>query len=363
MNDTNNFSNIGIMIEVIISIIISIIILFFLEKNTIEGYDARYTDTQFPQCAEFCKTTSGCYGFGYDKKTKTCYPAQLPIVGRPIDSIFQKEYRYDNTTCNKIKAIELPNPKPTFEDRRSNAVYVCSEAYNMQPQYYLHNKGQFNNIGEGRNIDDIFDIEQYEVRPYTWPHNRFDVDQTDLLYKDRESQLYTPENVTDVNRIIAYTPPLEERDVIKPQPKISIKPVLDFNLDGIKNQIFNLFKDVGPGILIPTSKYEGKAEEIKPIRERVTYREYPQYNTGQFLREYKCIKDTPLRDCLNYCTNTDLCTGVEWNPKFNSDQNVCCPYLTTGEFVDRNRMRQLGKFYQKQVGDVINENDLIMQSK
>jgi len=231
---------------IIIWLIVLIIILLTIYKTKIiEGYDARYTDTTFSKCAEFCKTTAGCYGFGYNKNKKICYPSALPIFGFPLDSIFNSEYSYNNTTCNKTGAVETSNKKPAFEERRSNAVYICTETEGKQPQYYFHNKNTFNNMGEGKNIDKIFDVEVYEVRDFKWPRNRFDYDQKDLLIKEKESQTFVPNNITDLDRIMKFQPiKTEEPTIIK--PKIIVEPKYDFGLDETAYNIMTNAKNLIP---------------------------------------------------------------------------------------------------------------------
>ena len=198
---------------VLVTVLIIILIIFIIMINNnkiIEGYDARYEDISFDKCAEFCKTTSNCSGFGFDALKKICYPSQLPIGGKPLESLFKDQYLYSNATCNKIKSITEPNPIPPFDQRRSNSIYTCTETYDKQPQYYFHNRNSFKNIGEGRNIDDIFDVEEYPVRPYNWPRNRFDYDQKDLLIKTIENETYNKNNITDLNRIVKPEPPIKK---------------------------------------------------------------------------------------------------------------------------------------------------------
>lgn len=344
-----------LIISIIIIIITSILIIILNNKKIIEGYDARYTNTSFPLCAEFCKTTNNCYGFGYDKVNNICYPSQLPILGKPLDSIFKKEYSYGNTTCNKIKAIDSPTNTPSFEERRSNSVYVCTESNEKQPQYYFHNKGEFKNIGEGKNIDNIFEVESYEVKPYKWPRNRFDYDQLDLLAKERENQTFTPENVTDIDRIINYVQPEHEIPKIFATPKITLKPTLDFNLENIKNNIYDFMKKIGPGFLIPTTKYEVPKDVIPERPKYITYKESDNYNTGEYINDFKCVKDIPLKTCLNYCSKDDKCVGFEWNPLFEDKQNICCPYKSIGQFIERKENKKVGRFYEKKFSNELNK--------
>jgi hypothetical protein len=214
--------------------LIFVILLIYLKGNTIEGYDDRIQNTTFEECAKKCKTIENCYGFGFDKENSICYVSKSTISGRPVYALFKDQYLYANSSCNKVQPIVIPTKNPPFADRRSNAVYVCRENENMQPAYYFHNKGKFDEIGEGRNIDSIFNVEDYSIDAYKWPINNFNVDQKDLLYKAIENQTFTPQNVTDVKRIIEYVPnPFEQLPALIKQtiPQINVK--LDFGLDSI----------------------------------------------------------------------------------------------------------------------------------
>lgn len=219
-------------------IIILIIIIFYYNRPIIEGYDARLKETNFDECAKFCRTTANCRAFGYDKFNKICYPSQVLITGRPLDSIFRQEYLYTNATCNKEKFIEDPQQYPSFKDRRSNSIFVCTEDYKKAPQFYLYNKSEFKNIGEGKNIDEIFDIDVYEVKPFNWPRNNFGPGQEDLYFKKKENETYNETNVTDLNRIIKSTPIVEPKmeEIILP-PKINQEPEFDFGINKAINKL------------------------------------------------------------------------------------------------------------------------------
>jgi hypothetical protein len=322
------------MLGLIILIIALIILISYYKKsNIIEGYDARYTNTTFAECAEFCKTTSNCWGFGYDKSNNICYPSQTIISGQPLDSLYKDEYTYENAFCNKVNAIEDPNSNPSFVDRRANAVYACTETYGKQPSYYLHDKGTMTNIGAGRNIDGIFNVEFYEVRPYKWPRNRFDYDQLDLLMKERENQLYTPQNITDVDRLATH--PVPETTII-PQFNKTLLPDFDIKTvgDNISNTIKNLFKSSPQSVVTPETP-------------TTSFKENDEYNTGAYLNDYKCASGVALNSCLQYCSGSTGCIGFEWNPSFDKNTNVCCPYATMGTFVPRDPSKSSGRFYQK----------------
>jgi len=336
-----------LILIILIIILIIIIIIKCINNKIIEGYDARYTDTTFELCAEFCKTTENCYGFGYDKKNKICYPSQLPILDiSPTDSIFKDEYSNNNAKCNKITPIDSPNDNPPFIDRRSNAVYVCTESNDKQPQYYFHNNNTFKNIGSGKNIDDIFDVENYKVKSYNWPRNKFDYEQLDLLKKEKESHTIVSNNVTNLNNIINYTPLPPKEETITIVPKVITKPQLDFGISNKLNNMINFLKKLKPNILIP-KKQVIKSNHI--INNYITYTQHNNENNGEYLLDHKCNKNIPSKDCIEYCNNTNSCKGFEWNPKYYDNINICCPYRTIKDYIPRHSDKILGKFYEKKI--------------
>lgn len=289
---------------ILVLIIIIIICLIYQYKyKIVENYDARIPCSNFGQCAKFCRDIANCYGFGYDHKNSICYPSQYPIFGRPIYSLYKDQYSYYTPVCNKIDPIIEPTKNPTFDQRRMNSFYVCSESRGVQPQYYLMSNNEFINVGEGVNPDGIFDIDKYEVKPFTWPRNKFDYTQIDLLQKERENQLLAPQNITDINNISKNT-----------SCEICSKP----------NLLHKKKKDV-----------------------IVKYIPNDNYNKGQFSREYQCVKNIPPDNCFKYCSFDPKCKGVEWNPNYKGIPNVCCPYREIGELVERDMDSKYGKFYEK----------------
>lgn len=183
-------------------ILILILILIFTNKEIVEGYNDRHTNMTFEQCANLCEGTAGCFGFGYDNSDKNCFLADEALQRNPNnpDTLFLDEYHKSHVVCNKIEPILVASKNIPFTERRKNSVFVCSEAEDIHPQWYFHYKDKFINIGEGKNIDEIFDVDQYEVKAYRWPTNKYSTDQLDLLKSDREKQHYSGSNVTNLNR-------------------------------------------------------------------------------------------------------------------------------------------------------------------
>jgi hypothetical protein len=172
--------------------------------KSVEGYDAKYSNISIDDCADFCKTTANCYGFGYDVTNKICYPANQVIFGKPFNSIYSDRYRESDFVCNKVQPVVEPDMTPAFHTRRTNAMFTCGqplgnplgnhlgnplgkhEAISPRPTMYLHDHGRLNKIFEGQNPDFITYIDEYSVYLYIWPNNIYEGDQLDRLGKDRD---------------------------------------------------------------------------------------------------------------------------------------------------------------------------------
>jgi len=222
-------------------IVILICYLLFIHNKKIEHYDDRFANYNFDKCAEFCKTTAECYGFGYDRENSVCYPSRKSISGKPanINTRFRDQYSPNNSACNKIEPIILPGNIIPFDKRRKNSIFVCSEKEGLHPQWYLHSHGNFKNIGEGNKIDDIFDIDKYSVTNHQWPLAKLNVDQLDLLVQERLKPLYTNLTVTQLDRMKEKPiEPVKSKSIGK-QKQLKTEPTLDFGLENIKNYSIN----------------------------------------------------------------------------------------------------------------------------
>lgn len=286
-----------------IILLLIIIILYFLSlnKKMIEGYDARFDDMDIITCANFCKTNSNCFGFAYDKANNICYPSETTVGDYPTDSIFKNEYSENNTSCNKFKVIVDPDDTPAFVDRRMNAIYMCKEDINKHPKYYYQNLGKMIDIGNGKMIDHIIDVEDYKVLPYSWPKDQFDYNQTDLLLKTLSAQNILPSNTTNMEEILNYKPPL----------------------------------------------FVHYVDPEEPSSQNITFMASSDYNTGSYLMDYKCLKDIDKDVCTKSCATNINCNGFEFNTNYNGNNNVCCLYHTVGDYVKRDSDKANGKFYQK----------------
>jgi len=344
-----------IMIYFIIILLIIISLLLIKKNNLVEGYSERLTDQTIEKCADFCRSKAGCWAFGYDKKNNICYPSKEIIAGYPIDSVFKSEYRDGNVACNKVKAILQPIENPSFADRRSNSLYVCKDNINSYPKYYIYRHGRFDDVGEGNNLDNIFDIDNYNVVSYDFPINKYNPDQQDLYTKYLETKPFT--NVTKEDRdptVTEYVPIYVEKDKEKNE--------FDFNITGLTKRYNDIKNNVQQSI--PTINFDKKKDIQIPQNKDMTYTVFEPYdkrytNEGIYLSQDKCIKNVPINTCANNCRNNDQCTGFEYNTDFKNQFDVCCLYKTVGPFNLRTFDKNNGQFYKKTYTTDITKNDVI----
>lgn len=287
------------MYYVIVIVIILIIIYFGYHNNKIiEGYDARFTNMDLVTCANFSKINSGSVGFAYDKVNGVCYPSQYIVGDYPTNSIFKNEYNDKNLSCNKFEPILNADAKPLFNERRLNAIFICKEG-DDHAKYYYHNNNKLTDIGEGKMIDHIINTNEYSVNPYSWPIDNLDKNQTDLLLKLLSQQNILPSNTTNAEEIKTFIPPT----------------LIHYTT--------------------PLSQ-SGKG---------ITYTMKDDFNNGSLL--YSCVKNIDKDACLTSCSGNNNCSGVEFNPMYKGDVNVCCQYHTIGNYIKRDNDTINGKFYEK----------------
>lgn len=364
---------------VVLLVAIVLILIYYRLDNKIEGYTDRYTDTDLNKCAELCKTIAGCYGFGYDKDKQICYPSKDTIDGQPIDDkvLYRTEYSKDNAACNKLEPVIQPTTGAGFEQRRKNSIYVCKEKEGMQPQWYLHSFSRFRNLGEGVSIDQVFDIDKYEVRPYKWPVNKYNTDQLDLLIRDRTNADIDVNTVTILRRMETPDEQIDNKILIPPPPSEEQRPELDFGLEDIRNHIIKTVQNIKKSVTVQNrlnpniaSNLNSNKETFDPEIENQedNYKISNKMNMGEYMHNYICLKDIPKESCLSYCKKRPDCKGVEWNPelkvmchsrydnpdldpilevKENKNINICCPKKTIGPYVDRKCPFSNGQFYEK----------------
>lgn len=348
-------------------------------KRNIEHYDDRLAETSFEKCARFCKEKEGCFGFAYDKRNEICYPSKSTLLGRPVDenTLFKEEYSKNHTVCNTVGPVIEPSTGIPFEERRKNSIYSCAEKEGLQPQWYLHADNEFTNIGEGRRIDEIFDIDDYDVVDYNWPINKYDAERIDYLLEQRRKQRLTDETITSLERIDDPKPPPEHR-VIRQVPlptPTKIKP-LDFGLEGVREKARDVVNelqafprrspyDVIENFTFQEGGYPSQPQEVHGLRQpgKYLYDAYDDSNAGEYLRNYRCVENIPLNQCLDYCSGRESCVGSEHNTKFGQHRDVCCPYRTIGRFEPRRYIHRNGKFYVKNLQEEIDSKTNLIRLK
>jgi hypothetical protein len=322
----------------------------------IESYDARYANITVDDCAKFCKTTAGCFGFGYDAQNKTCYPSDNELSGKPVKSLYEKEYNDDNVLCNKMETIIEPSDTLSVSERKTNAMFFCGEKRSLHPQLYFHNMNKLNLIKEGQNPDFIKEVDEYNVLRYKWPSNEYDVDQLDLIRENRDKQIFSINTVTNMDRIrnAKPDPPIQPVHTIVEQDKT----VMDKVIDGL-----NDLQKVISVSLVPQGIDQNYNRVETFDNDPKLYKMYDRYNQGIYLKNHKCVNNVGLKNCLDYCSNNKDCVGTEHNPKFFNNLNVCCPYKSIEKLVDRcdkYKMYKHGKLYAKVNDDTNNESTHII---
>jgi len=382
------------MLYIILSILFIILILILINREKfseeIEGYDERYVGLDIWKCGDFCKKTAGCYGFAYNPSLGICYPSKRTLIGKPTDPsvLFRSSYSPNNTVCNKMQPIDTPLENPPFDLRRSNSIYLCKQGAHYQPQYYLHNKKGWRDIGEGKMLDEVFEIDNYNVREYNWPINKFNNDQQDLLVDYLVSRFPNQYNVSNIyltsdyanrNIFLYENQPhnryrsninntidnswryVETFDNVEPfdldlrlntnhHPKSD--PMQDVALDFGLDQIYNFRSNLVRDSINYFNRLNTTAVKIpipKPIihTKPTTFTPYDDYNDGDYLNQYKCVDNITLTNCMDYCLKNDQCVGIEYNPVFGTRTNVCCPKRTIGQFHPRKWIHRHGRFYAK----------------
>jgi len=195
----------------VLLVLVVIIILFY----SVEPYDNLLSNSTLENCSNWCKTTENCYGFAYDVINKKCFPSYNLLEGKPRESLYRDFYLPSNVSCNKIQPVIEPKLKDelTLDERRKNSIYVCREREDMQPSWFLHQNNTFLNIGEGKNLDEIYNVDVYDVRPYEWSK----IKQTSVINKQNLEHTFDNKTVTNFDRVI------QKDDIIYALPKQETK--------------------------------------------------------------------------------------------------------------------------------------------
>lgn len=358
------------MYQILLCILLAIALLYLCYINNknennktietiIETYDDKETDIELNKCAEFCKTITGCTGFGYDTIDKVCYPSQKILTGRPVEGTQKAKYKENHIRCNKIttiKKVKGDRYEHTSTLLKNNATYTCADKEDKHSGIHVHDDN--GNLRLVNGLDEIqkISIKPYEVNLYKWPLNELqdkeilDVVKKEKINEDIETPSFFPEKDKHENSDISekYSPRFENIDMFKlnksKTKEIKKKPKLE-NI--------NMFNIVSPEKEEIIREIETDCQGNKPCYN--VYKSTDKYNNGKFMKKHKCVNNINKKDCLAYCTKEDKCVGVEWNPYFieykndkvhKFHRNVCCP-METNEFKKRDLIHDLGSYYIK----------------
>lgn len=254
-------------IVIIITAIIVILILVISTIRRIEPYDSVKQSYTMTSCANTCKIVEGCKGFAYNNKDGTCYLSKNPLVDIDnIDAKYIDEYNTDHLICNKISPIDNAENAITKALAINNATYNCIEEIGKPASLFLSKKDNFKPI---KNEDSLYRYEvpeSYTVEKYDW-----------------DKEMYFDE---------AY---ISKQDMIQKMLDTNTNNILKFKSDLIQKQ----------------DKYDDLINNIDK-----DYKKFDDFNVGDYLHPYHCIKDIDLPACMLKCNENNECIGFEFNPEF-----------------------------------------------
>lgn len=331
-----------INLYLIMFLILTVVVFNLLSsEKKIEGFDLEFKNKSLNECMRFCKTTAGCESFSYDKNNKICYPSKEFITSKPLNAPYKDKYSVDNLTCNKIKPIDEASKIIPLIDRRSNSIYVCTENKEKFPQYLFHNEEKISDIGEGKIIDEIFDVDNYSVDDYNWD-NRYQINKEYSYFQDPSLfHKYKTDDPSDIEKVL-----LNEKLNFKENSneKYIEKGLIEQNVDKIVNKTNDAYNKL---LELPNVFKREYVKNIKPNSNNVVYyEEINGMNQGNIMRNYECVKNIPKDKCANHCTINEKCVGFEHNLNFENNKDVCCFY-SSNKIVPRTDNKSLGKYYRK----------------
>lgn len=317
--------------------LIASLIKCFTKKSIIEPYDDRKIDTSIKDCANFCKKTTGCVGFGYDNKNKVCYASKIPVIGRPVDGVYTAFHNDTDILCNKISSIKKIEKEYTQTALKANATFICTDPITNAITMYIHKNGEYKVIDDVDKYKNIPYTDKYKINEYKWALNTYSDDQINKSEDDRLSEVRQEEQIYEQKR----------QDTIKKSEEI-INEQVKLGLGETTSSI--QIQDVDK--IITQQKQEQEQETNMKVRH--VYKMSDKFSDGKYLKSHRCVKDITLKQCISYCTNNKDCVGVEWNPYYIKnkseevfDTNVCCPKATIGNLIERDDRHLHGKTYIK----------------
>ena len=161
-------------------------LLCLLRIFNVEHFDDLHVNKTLSSCADLCKTTSGCYGFGH--RDDACYISNTTINNYPHHSVY-KDIDIDKyVICNKVHTVLFPDKNLSAFERKGNSLFICSLT-RTQPRFDMDkhqilmfsDKKKFYKMDEGQNLSFLTSIEDYEVGPYAWPTSLYEAEQRKTL--------------------------------------------------------------------------------------------------------------------------------------------------------------------------------------
>ncbi len=344
----------------------------FLKKQHIEPYYNKISNMTVEKCANFCKTAAGCYAFGYDKKNNICYPSKILLRDNfpqnehldeylTYDIVYEDDYKPQHMRCNKLNTVKDPNDKILEITRKSNATYFCKDSANEKEKLMFHNNNEFKPI-TFKELKEFNKTDKYDTVGREWAETGI-------------SEKKLNEQQGERLQFFGGTVPVpNEGESLKPEINPSFLKRKGKNIDKIIREDEFTRKDLKIGSDVPEyealgtpieNKIQGDSSMKNDIIEGMdnidkkikTYTREDGFNNGDYLKKYKCIDNVSLKRCLNYCSNDNLCKGLEHNPvffkrnpinnRYRIFKNVCCPMRSIGDMKKREPEHSNGNFYKK----------------
>lgn len=151
--------------------------MYFMYTGSVcnESYDASI-DCSLIDCAKACKINSGCRGFGYNMKDKSCYLSKEAINSKVLTQLYSHKYKSENVRCNKI--LDYSHDGEVKEsDRKNNSLFSCeNHPFNMNKSLWYQNNNKFTEVKDIDKLNELDAPEEYKIYIIDWPRSGFESD-------------------------------------------------------------------------------------------------------------------------------------------------------------------------------------------
>lgn len=187
----------------IIIILLSVLIIYlykqwqYIDKNSkTENYDGKIGKiTTRYECGDICSRIYNCAGFAHDEKTGRCYVSKTPMLGRPINKLYDEDYKKEQYGCNKAYIIKN---EYDIDDTRKimNRIYTCyaNNIENNNLELYDNNMIRTDFMPDDITNKNKLQIKPYDMKHINWPTKKIEIDlnnQDGLVKAKDEDKFYS----------------------------------------------------------------------------------------------------------------------------------------------------------------------------